>query len=918
MSNDRILLAVNELISKYELAVAKNIDVDSDANLDILQFSNLHKMEMITLGFELGNNLDLLHNINKRIEDTTPVVETRTFKQTVTDPFEECSTEAPPIETTGKAQTLQLKPSLNNAYKSKYKISENYLNNKYDKIFNAFKNYEDKLDCINCKNSWELQEGELIPEYELNWQLKKFLKDLNSLRKDISNSLDSTKLLKDFCLYFELFNGENKLCLSSWPLLLTSFPVLINKARFQLLELGFSWTGIIGPIVAPLLTVAVKILELFKNLTLGSFDCIIRALRLMKQTVIALDRVIASYVEQAKMVGNTLSMPFRGGSEFEEMNVDFDSTSYSPPVEMLDLNLKNIEKDSEINRNSELSSLNKALTILKQKFEEEIKKGLKNPYLNKVENTDSFNSFASNIGVKSKKAETTLEEKQETVAIETVSNVEKDKVAKLKPADTNSESNESSNTDEFDTDEFLNDFFGPDVNTDEKENNQVFSYGEEASSEDIEFIKEQINNLSIHYKRYKAKPESYGRKEDLERIEELAKLYIRIKEYSKAYELLEDIVKDNRYDGNSALWRMGYIKLKLNDLDEAIKHLNEYKKREPEETADSAATGYLADALYEKGKTLSNVSFLKEASYYYKNLVDQESLFDYQIKHYEKMISQIEKEIKKYKRNPVEEVSDKLPGSVEYPYIQADPILMEPIPNNFDAEIEPATKKVMDSSQEVKKAIQPKAKAEANLGNGFDFNTKYPEGKFGFKVQNPLAFKTSFAMQADPMFRTANTDSYLKPMIDTLSFIENSVSEARNYVASFFDKFIYTLKVIQSLIVEPLFISSKLIGEIKVLLNMIRLVKVIADLINSDFKDVCKNFNDTQVNSIVKGAIENEFEDTIIDMKDSDKGILLAKAKDSDYVSRLEPNECGEILVKVNKAQRDLDLIYDKIANSIR
>ena len=43
MSNDRLILAVNELVSKYEFAAAKNIDMDADANLDILQFSNLHK-----------------------------------------------------------------------------------------------------------------------------------------------------------------------------------------------------------------------------------------------------------------------------------------------------------------------------------------------------------------------------------------------------------------------------------------------------------------------------------------------------------------------------------------------------------------------------------------------------------------------------------------------------------------------------------------------------------------------------------------------------------------------------------------------------------------------------------------------------------------------------------------------------------
>ena len=87
--SDFKLIAINELIEKYELDLAKNINMDNEQNLDVMQISNLHKMEMVTLGFELGNNIDLMKNIKDRIEETTPRVETKQYNMKVTSPHEE-------------------------------------------------------------------------------------------------------------------------------------------------------------------------------------------------------------------------------------------------------------------------------------------------------------------------------------------------------------------------------------------------------------------------------------------------------------------------------------------------------------------------------------------------------------------------------------------------------------------------------------------------------------------------------------------------------------------------------------------------------------------------------------------------------------------------------------------------------------
>ena len=66
--------------------------------------------------------------------------------------------------------------------------------------------------------------------------------------------------------------------------------------------------------------------------------------------------------------------------------------------------------------------------------------------------------------------------------------------------------------------------------------------------------------------------------------------------------------------------------------------------------------------------------------------------------------------------------------------------------------------------------------------------------------------------------------------------------------------------------------------------------------------------------------IEEEFASTSIVFEEdpnTNRTVAIAKNKYSNYSRRIEPNDCGEIFVKVNEKQRDLDLIYDSIVKSL-
>jgi hypothetical protein len=321
MTDDRLLLAVNELIKFYEEKSKQSLSQENEVVLDIIQVSNLHQADMILHGMELGGSLDVMHHVKNVLNDSEPP-ELGTNKQelksgTVKSDEEECGF----VQT---AEYIYKKANEFDQFKVKKEDIEEYggsslltagkwttskANNYYESARDWYEEAtkKDEEDCINCKITFN--QGDIFPEYEITWELKQFLKNLRSLLLDISKSLDPTQLIKDFCSWYRLLK-ENGLCFSNWPIIIAMLPMLISDARIKLTEIGFSWTGIVGPLVAPILGGLTKILETLRALAVPIFNCILNALNISKSTLKAIDRVTTSLANQGLRAADSLGQTF--------------------------------------------------------------------------------------------------------------------------------------------------------------------------------------------------------------------------------------------------------------------------------------------------------------------------------------------------------------------------------------------------------------------------------------------------------------------------------------------------------------------------------------------------------------------------------------------------------------------------------
>lgn len=307
MSSDMQILAVNELIAAYESALVKSIKKESDTSLEITQVSNLHKIEMFLHGYEIGNNLEAMASV-KETMDISAEVDSNAFISKKKSFYEECETLVKPRKVKDVLSSFEVSTKDSGVkvdskyFYNSYKYNINKEHKSFLEELNEINEAADLENCFNCK--LDIDAELLIPAYELNWELKQFLANLKSLLKEIKASLDPTALIDDFCSFYTLLK-QNWLCGSSYPLLAASIPVLINKNRTELNQIGISWTGGLGAIIAPILTAGTNLLEFLRTLIIPIFDCIINATRTVKIALESINNAIDNLYDQVSTVGDT-------------------------------------------------------------------------------------------------------------------------------------------------------------------------------------------------------------------------------------------------------------------------------------------------------------------------------------------------------------------------------------------------------------------------------------------------------------------------------------------------------------------------------------------------------------------------------------------------------------------------------------
>ena len=319
MNEGRLLQSVSNLIEKYERETISFINLENDVNLDVLQLSNLHKMDMVLSAVDIGSNVDILYEekeafIKSKPDIKEPVIQEKNY-------YEKCVSKIDPDAATKnidkKFQTVNEEVNKSKAirkYGKGYRIvdkkfteASDYINKEiFDKLFDVEKDGDFDLEnCLNCRKPADINGG--LPPFEVNWEIKKFLDSLKSLLTDIKMSLDNTKQIADICQMKNLINQNNGLCLSSYPLILASFPIIISDTKLKLFELGISWTGLVGPLLMPVLKAFSKITEMLRGITIPIFDCLINSFKTMKSVLVASDGLIDSIASQVVKVSDTFT-----------------------------------------------------------------------------------------------------------------------------------------------------------------------------------------------------------------------------------------------------------------------------------------------------------------------------------------------------------------------------------------------------------------------------------------------------------------------------------------------------------------------------------------------------------------------------------------------------------------------------------
>ena len=663
MIDDRLLVAVNNLVEWYESQVTKKISIDTESNLDILQISNLHKIDMFMHGFEMGNNLQFTKTV-KEVLSASESQPKEQYNEFVKSDYEECVSEIDPTSITENIKDSDLaltNQKLNESdfgkkYKKYYNKTDNLGREKYNDFFEDLFPESEKnsisnkiIDCIDCRKPFIPEQP--FPAFELGWEMKQFLKNLNLVLEDIRQSLDPTKNIGEICNFISLLR-KKWLCLSSWPLIAASFPIIVTRIRFQLLELGFSWTGLIGGLLSPVISSVTHMVEMLRNMTVPIFDCITNAFRSIIRTIESIDAIIDSTINQSMDVAGTFKSFFSSAKEQVE---------------------KSNKAKEELN-----------------KIEEE------NKYI--PSSTEEAAVVKGNNQAPAKKTKTPLNVEE----VNTIGNY----------------------------------FF---VNPD-----PLLSYQE-------------------------------------------------VKKYQQ--------VKKNETISKPSLWE---------DYED-----NRFSSEPPSLFNSPTATS--------------------------------------------------------------PETTDKYFPDPEMPVI-AD------------------------------KKKKPK-KSEGLLGG------RIHNSQINSKIEVP-AYKTEAFLKSRISRSPFKKNKTLEPVLKAFKQMEKVLRDGLKKVTDLFNKIIYTLKAFSRLIIEPIYLSTKLITEIKITLNLVKLFGLIYRLYQLKIDDFCSKEKGSDSFKAFEQVFGEQFPnlEIVYDQEEDDRSLALIKSKDSNYQTRMQPDDCGEILIKVNDNQRDIDLIYDKIS----
>lgn len=301
--NDILLISTNALIDAYETSSLKELEIGREEIVDTHYISNLHKLEMLGIGLQVGNGLKVLKTVESVFEEEEELQITKTTNYA--DCNLDISKENNQIRNSEFTYDPPLFDPVENVINDGFKVINNKTNNFLNDLMKDYKKADDYLrDCLNCKPNFDPKYQEV--NFEFSFNFANFLKQWDGLLNEIKASLDPTKAFKDLCNLFDIIS-RGTICISSWPLILLSVPVVIGDLKAQMLDVRLNlWSGL-GFIVNPIMSITANIIEYLKNLFLPALDCLDRGLSIIKSVISSAEGLTTNIVRQGTTVVDTFN-----------------------------------------------------------------------------------------------------------------------------------------------------------------------------------------------------------------------------------------------------------------------------------------------------------------------------------------------------------------------------------------------------------------------------------------------------------------------------------------------------------------------------------------------------------------------------------------------------------------------------------
>jgi hypothetical protein len=295
MSEDKLLIAVNELISAYEQKATESIGSEQENALNVIEYGTVCNIGTVVRGLAIGDfisfqeDIEEIKNIEKRLE---------------VEEYSDCKTaevnssikvDKSPIRT----DVENGEPVLKGGAVLKIPKASLKLENLKDKEFvkeYIDKNILEKYDfdgCLNCDLKsiigFDIFQNVSF-DIEPIFRISELLKSIKAALAEIEASLNPSPLLKNICDFADLWKG--KLCPSLIARVSLFFPILIDKNIRGLIDIGFNIGGLLGIIISPILSIGATIGENLRIFFIKIADCILGAIRSIRDLALTVEQSI--------------------------------------------------------------------------------------------------------------------------------------------------------------------------------------------------------------------------------------------------------------------------------------------------------------------------------------------------------------------------------------------------------------------------------------------------------------------------------------------------------------------------------------------------------------------------------------------------------------------------------------------------